>query len=179
MTTGRALASEIQNPDYVGTFGGTSRALFKITKTDRAGEPLRGRFQAVRLRLGCRGDLGIHVKEYDSMSVRFTSNRAFSGFRYSLAPSGYQTVLQVHGRLRRGGKEAGGKLLILDGPDTEASCNTGGFIGWRATRVDAEQSSAPPIDGASLGDRGPQPMGGEARSRPPPAPTSTATSASG
>ena len=136
--SGRAVGGhDIRNPDYVGTFGGSSRALLKITKRTKKGVPKKGMFQAKRMLLSCEGG---EERMYAPTPrvVKFTSGTKFSGFDYSLQSTGYQLVFAVEGRLEDEGRSVRGRALVLDNPTSAPGgiyCTTIGWRGWHAERV--------------------------------------------
>lgn len=126
----------MQDPDYAGTFGEnkSGRALLKVIRRDRPGDPVKALFQPVRITLRCVG-LEDREMRYGMFPVLFTSKRAFSGFNYGLQETGIQVVTHVDGRLSRNGRSAAGRILILDSPNTDDYCSTIGFRTWQARRV--------------------------------------------
>jgi len=129
------VLGDIRNPDYVGSIGGSSRLLLKITKRGRGGRPVRGEFQVKRVTLTCEGDIS-QTNHYSPFDVLFSSKRAFRGFEYSAQETGYRYFTAVRGHLSRSGAKASGSVLVEDNPSSAPGGRycffRGGWAPWRA-----------------------------------------------
>ena len=127
------------DPDYRGKLEGgeTSRIRFDVVRSK--GERVWVDFEAEDVRLAC-SDGTERFADFSRQTFHFENDRVFHGRypEYANYPpdSGYGGSYRVRGKIQRPGKAKGLLQTTTRVPPEEgATCNTGGELRWRASRV--------------------------------------------